>query len=82
VTLVECAPARSFRLKGLDRALTRHIDFECGFFVEAVEQVALVAFDYRRSTIGVHYSDLLSVVDGARGSTHEDAEWAEPGLGR
>jgi FkbM family methyltransferase len=45
-----------------------------------VEQVALVAFDYPRSTIGMHYSDLMSVVDGARGSAREDAEWAELGF--
>lgn len=45
-----------------------------------VEQVALVAFDYRRPTIRMHYSDLMSVVDGARGSAREDAKWAELGF--
>jgi FkbM family methyltransferase len=45
-----------------------------------VEQVALVSFDHPDPTIRVRYSDLMSVVDGARGSETEDIEWAELGF--
>jgi FkbM family methyltransferase len=45
-----------------------------------VEQVALVAFDYGSPTIRLHYSDLMSLVDGARGTEEEDAHWAELGF--
>jgi FkbM family methyltransferase len=45
-----------------------------------VEQTALVAADYPRSTIRLTYSDLMSVVEGARGSGRDDREWAELGL--
>ena len=45
-----------------------------------VEQVALVAFDYGRPTIRLRYSDLMSLVDGARGSHADDMHWAELGL--
>lgn len=45
-----------------------------------VEEAALVASDYRASTIRMRYSNLMSVVDGARGRPDADAAWA--GLGR
>jgi FkbM family methyltransferase len=45
-----------------------------------VEQVALVSFDYPLATIRMHYSDLMSLVDGARGSAAEDAHWAQLGF--
>jgi len=45
-----------------------------------VEEAALVAFDYHRPTIRMHYSDLMSVVEGARGSAREDREWADMGF--
>jgi FkbM family methyltransferase len=45
-----------------------------------VEEVALVASDYPRSTIRLHYSDLMSVVEGARGSARQDMDWVELGF--
>ena len=45
-----------------------------------VEQVALVPFDHPRPTIRLHYSDLMSVVEGARGDEANDRHWAELGF--
>jgi FkbM family methyltransferase len=45
-----------------------------------VEEVALVASDYPHPTIRLHYADLMSVVDGARGGVRHDRAWAELGF--
>jgi FkbM family methyltransferase len=45
-----------------------------------VAEVALVPFDFPRSVIRMHYSDLMSVAAGARGTARDDRAWAELGF--
>jgi FkbM family methyltransferase len=45
-----------------------------------VVQAALVPSDYEGDTVTMHFGDLMSTVQGARGDERADREWVKPGL--